>query len=91
MRVIYEGVRGEVGIIFKTPGHYEARDGAVKLDQRRAVRIGKARRTRQSDLLRSWWSEGPRPRGMRAIKACSGHCAGFSVSQAMAACVSSCI
>ena len=27
-------------------------------------------------------------RGMRAIKACSGHCAGFSMSHAMAACVS---
>jgi hypothetical protein len=39
----------------------------------------------------SWWSEGPRPRGMRAIKACFGHCAGFSMSHAMAACVSSCI
>ena len=31
------------------------------------------------------------PRGMRAIKACSGHCAGLSMSHAMAACVSSCI
>jgi len=31
------------------------------------------------------------PRGMRAIKACSGHCAGFSMSHAMAACVSSCL
>ena len=39
----------------------------------------------------SWWSEGPRPRGIRAIKACSGHCAGFSMSQAMAASVSSCL
>ena len=33
----------------------------------------------------------PRPRGMRAIEACSGHCAGFSMSHAMAACISSCL
>ena len=43
------------------------------------------------DLLRSRWGGGGDLRGMRAIKACSGHCAGFSMSQAMAACVSSCI
>ena len=39
MRVIYEGGPGEAGIIFKTPGHYEARDGAVKLDQRGLDRL----------------------------------------------------
>jgi hypothetical protein len=39
VRVIYKGVRDEVGIIFKSPGHYEARDGAVKLDQRSLDRL----------------------------------------------------
>jgi hypothetical protein len=30
-------------------------------------------------------------KGMRVIKACSGHCAGFSMAHAMGACASSCI
>ncbi len=35
-----------------------------------------SRRTKQSDLLRSWWSQGRRPRGMRAGKARAGLRAG---------------